>query len=347
MRHSKESRTRFLNVSRVRGVVLLLAASLLDQPIYGKPQSCDPGPRPGLYEVSGAQRTRVPFDLVENRPVFRVRLNASDKVFRFVLDTGSHMTVISTRTASRLNLRSTASGGQATGVGGKFDVVYTTLSSCRIGEVGLNNVPVFVRDVANQSQSLDGYIGLTFISQFVTSVDYGERILTLERPGKNYRAEDFGGSQTPIKITPSGIVTNDVRIEGIDNPLSFIMDTGATVSVLAKGTDELARISPGKPGDTMRVYGAGGVEERVATIRVPRLRLGVSEQQDLLAAILDLELINVAARSKQTGIVGGNFFRHFKVVFDIPHRVMRLSPLHGEEIISGQTARMDAKIEAK
>lgn len=281
-----------------------------------------------FYQPAGADRTQIRFELIDNRPVFRVRLNASDKVFNFVLDTGSHMTVISTKTAARLSLMSKASGGRATGVGGKFEIVYGLLSSCEIGAVRLENVPVFVRPFLNEAHPVDGYIGLSFISQFVTSVDYGQRTLTLERPA-NGKSSGFGTAAIPIKATSTGIVIEDVRIAGVERALSFIMDTGASVSVVARETESEV-IPYCEEGDRLQVSGAAGVEENVKTIFLPRLNVGSHQRENILAVVLDLEQISAAAGSKQMGIVGGNFLRHFRVIFDVPHGVVHLMPLSDE-----------------
>jgi predicted aspartyl protease len=305
------------------------------------PQPPDLGAAQPFYQPAGAEWTQIPFELIDNRPVFRVRLNESDKVFRFVLDTGSHMTLISAKTASRLNLRSRASGGQATGVGGKFDLVYGLLGSCEIGKVRLENVPVLIRPLLNESYPIDGYIGLSFISRFVTSVDYGERTLTMAHPAHRDRRDgpgDFRGPDVPIRTTSSGIVIADVRIEGIDSPLNFIMDTGATISVVATGMEALTGISSCKHGSTMRIVGAAGTEENVTTILLPRLNVGASERQNILAAVLDLEQISEAIGSQQIGIVGGDFLRHFRVVFDLPRSVVRLLPLTEETMMSSRTS---------
>jgi predicted aspartyl protease len=293
----------------------------------------DLGTQP-FYQRAGADRTQVRFELIDNRPVFRVRLNASDKVFNFVLDTGSHMSVISTKTAARLSLMSKASGGRATGVGGEFQVVYALLGSCQIGAVRLEHVPVFVRPFFNETHPVDGYIGLSFISQFVTSVDYGERTLTLERPS-NASSRSFAATAIPIKATSTGIVLSDVRIAGVDRPLSFIMDTGASVSVVASGASERDFFTNCEEGDRLQVSGAAGVEENVRTIFLARLNVGSHERENILAAVLDLEQISAAAGSRQTGIVGGNFLRHFRVIFDLPHGVVRLLPL-ADEIVSAR-----------
>jgi hypothetical protein len=43
--------------------------------------------------------------------------------------------------------------------------------------------------------------------------------------------------------------------------------------------------------------------------------------------VLDLEPVNETAGFEQSGILGGNFLRHFRVVFDFPKGIVRLQPL--------------------
>ena len=327
-------------------VVWFLAVLLLVLPAHAKSGTAqakfisslfDPGADEPYYQPSGANRTQIPFELIDNRPVFPVRLNGSKKVFRFVLDTGSHMTVISTETAYRLGLRTTARGRKAAGVGGNFEVVDGVLWSCEIGKVRLDDVPVFIRPFLEQSYPVDGYIGLSFISRFVTSVDYGERVLTLERYAEVPESGSNSGSTIPIKSTSGGIVIGGVRVEGIEGPLNFILDTGATVSVFGRHGEALPAISSCKRGERIRIIGAGVIEEDATTVFLPRLNVGSSEQQNILAVVLDLEQISRAVGSRQMGVLGGNFLRHFKVVLDLPRGVVRLLPLGDETMISSRT----------
>jgi len=333
-------------------IVLLLAISFLTslaQAESGKTTKVtflssltDFGAAEPYYQPAGANRTQIPFELIDNRPVFPVRLNGSNKVFRFILDTGSHMTVISTETAYRLGLRITPRGRKAAGVGGNFEVVDGVLWSCEIGKVRLDDVPVFIRPFLEQSYPVDGYIGLSFISRFVTSVDYGERVLTLERYAEVPESLSKSGSAIPIKSTSGGIVISGVRVEGIEGPLNFILDTGATVSVFGRHGETLPAISSCKRGERIRIIGAGGIEEDATTVFLPRLIVGSSEQQNILAVMLDLEQISRAVGSRQMGVLGGNFLRHFKVVLDLPHKVVRLLPLVDEKTFESRTIAIDS-----
>jgi hypothetical protein len=77
----------------------------------------------------------------------------------------------------------------------------------------------------------------------------------------------------------------------------------------------------------MRVYGAAGIEDNVRTLVIPRLLLGSSAREKLDAAILDLDPINETTGFVQSGIIGGNYLRHFRVTFDFRRAIVRFEPL--------------------
>ena len=67
----------------------------------------------------------MPFELIGNRPIITLKVNGNDAPLRFVLDTGSGISVISEATAKRLKIKSITKGGFARGIGGdgKFEIV--------------------------------------------------------------------------------------------------------------------------------------------------------------------------------------------------------------------------------
>src|SRR5438034_7565459 len=103
------------------------------------------GQQGSLYNLEGADRTMVEFENRDNRPIIKVRINGSKDYLRFVLDTGSGMSVLSEETARKLGIRPVARGGlaRAVGGGGRFEIVYGYLSSVDIGEVRVASVPVY------------------------------------------------------------------------------------------------------------------------------------------------------------------------------------------------------------
>jgi len=141
------------------------------------------GKQGALYVPGGRGTTVVPFESFDSRPILTVRVNGQKDPLRFVLDTGSGMSVVSDETAKRLGIRPVARGGlaRAVGGGGKFEIVYGFLESLEVGEVRVESVPVYIRHFFDDKTPVDGYLGLSIISKFMTAVDYGERTFTLMR----------------------------------------------------------------------------------------------------------------------------------------------------------------------
>ncbi len=77
----------------------------------------------------------------------------------------------------------------------------------------------------------------------------------------------------------------------------------------------------------MRVYGAAGIEDDVKLLMLPRFTLGTLVREHLPAAVLDLDPVNETAGFDQSGIVGGNFLRFYRVTIDFQRALMRLEPL--------------------
>jgi predicted aspartyl protease len=92
---------------------------------------------------------------------------------RFVLDTGSGMSVLSETTARKLGIKSVARGGlaRAVGGGGRFEIVYGYLNSIDIGEIQLRNIPVYIRHFFDEHTPVDGYLGIAVLSRLITTVD--------------------------------------------------------------------------------------------------------------------------------------------------------------------------------
>ncbi|HJU56374.1 MAG TPA: aspartyl protease family protein [Pyrinomonadaceae bacterium] len=289
-----------------------------------------------LYDISGAQATTVAFDMPNNRPILKVRVNGRREPLRFVLDTGSGMSVISDETARLLGVSPVARGGMARAVGGKFEIVYGFLRSVEIGDAKVENVPVYIRRFYNDEIQVDGYIGLAVVNRYLMTVDYGARTFSLARPGSNSaaiaadaarRPAQLAGIEIPFRSTSSGFLSGEVQVEGVSQPFNFIIDTGASISVVSEKMMELDEMHVFKRPRRMKIYGAAGVAEGVQTLVLPRVVFGAQAREKLDVAVLDLEPVNETTGFVQSGIIGGNFLRHFRVTFDFRKSVILLEPL--------------------
>ena len=315
-----------------------------------------------LYGLAGSDRTAIPFEALDYRPIIKIKINGSKETLRFVLDTGSGMSVLSEETARKLGIRPVARGGlaRAVGGGGRFDIVYGYLSSLEIGEVRIENVPVYIRHFFDERNPVDGYLGIAAVGRLITSIDYGARRLTLVRP-RGSEATDLStlanradktegnvpvavrlGFEIPIRTTSSGFLSGEVSIEGIKKPLNFIFDTGATVTVLSQKLAELDEAQSFIQQGRMRVFGAAGIAENVKMALLPKLGVGTYTRQNIDAAVLDLEPVNETSGFQQSGILGGNFLRYFRVVFDFQRGIVRLEPLESNTVLNENTPRPEA-----
>lgn len=274
------------------------------------------GSRNGLYQPGGKDSTEVKFELVGNRPIIEMRVNGKSRPLRFVLDTGSGISVISDETAKELGIRSITKGGRAKGIGGDgtFEIIYGFLREVEIGEVIVRSVPVYIRKFHSDGK-IDGYIGLSLISKFLTTVDYGNNTFSLQKKD-TVKTEAEDSVSVPLRLTSSGFLSGEVQLEGIDQPLNFIVDTGASISVISSDIATHDSMAPNAREERMRVIGAAGITEDVPSYLLPKVTMGAHSRKSITAIALDLDLINEASGFEQAGILGGNFLKNYRMTFD-------------------------------
>lgn len=305
-----------------------------------------------LYRPAGEPSAVVPFEIVNNRPVVQVRVGNSKEVLRFVVDTGSGMCVVSDEAAKRIGLRPAARGGaaRAIGGGGKFEIVYGFLPSIKLGTAAMENVPVYIRQFYGD-QKIDGYIGLSVMSKYLTEIDYGRKRISFVRGGERRLGNDEAAAgettltrdaiEIPVRNTPSGFWSGEVRLDGVDKTLNFIIDTGASISVVSEQLATREEMSRFAQVSRLRVFGAAGITENVPVLLLPRLLLGAHARQNVPAVVLDMNSINETSGFEQTGIIGGNILRNFRVTFDFARMVVRLELLVARRTNSTEEAALD------
>jgi hypothetical protein len=99
------------------------------------------------------------------------------------------------------------------------------------------------------------------------------------------------------------------------------------VTVVSEKLAALEEAQPFLKTTRMRVFGAAGVTEDVKMAVLPKLVIGTYFREKIDAAVLDLEPVNETAGFQQSGILGGNFLRFYRVIFDFDRGFVRLEPL--------------------
>lgn len=291
-----------------------------------------------IYRVVGNDQTTIPFELIGNRPIIELKLNDDPAPYRFVLDTGSGISVVSDEAAKRLKIKPVARGGTAKGIGGdgKFEIVYGFLRQVDIGDVSLRNVPVYLRkfhkDGGRAAREPDGYIGLALISKFLTTIDYGNQTFSLTKKSDDVAQFNKDAELTlPLRLTSSGFLSGEVQLEGVESPLNFIVDTGASVSVISDSVAKTTPISSFANSERMRVIGSAGITDDVPTFLLPRVSFGKNSRKDIMAVALDLDLINEASGFEQAGILGGNFLKNYRLTFDFKNSIVTFVSIKPEK----------------
>jgi tetratricopeptide (TPR) repeat protein len=289
------------------------------------------GVKSSLYQTAGSSSTEVPFRLVGNRPIIQLKVNGKERPLNFVLDTGSGISVISQETADALKIRPVTKGGFAKGIGGdgKFEIVYGFLRDVNIGDVYVRNVPVYIRKF--HSDGIDGYIGLSLISKFLTTVDYGASTFALHKKDSAPVQPAKDEMSMPLRLTSSGFLSGEVQLEGIEAPLNFIVDTGASVSVISQDIAAHDSLLPHAQDEKMRVIGAAGITENVPSFMLPRITFGSHTRKSITAIALDLDMINEASGFQQAGILGGNFLKNYRMTFDFKNSRVTFVSINREQ----------------
>jgi predicted aspartyl protease len=282
--------------------------------------------------VGGPEVTEVPFQLgSDRRPYVRVKLNGRDSIF--VIDTGSGFTVISKDAAKRFGVTEIARGGKSQGVGGsgKFHIVYGLIKSLQIGDAKIRMIPCFVRPFHGEKDRLpeekaDGFIGLSVLSHFLTELDYKAARMRLDRSDKRLLGAIPGATLVPFRTTQNGLISVETEFDG--NPfVNAILDSGASSTVISEAAVE--RLNLGDQiikGQTTSVIGAAGITENVRMLFIRNCRVADQLQSNLRALVLDFGAINETSGFEQSGILGGDFLRHFRLTIDFNRALLALQP---------------------
>ncbi|MGH9841361.1 MAG: aspartyl protease family protein [Blastocatellia bacterium] len=312
-----------------------------------------------IHRAGGKDVTTIPFELVNHRPFIKLTINGKGPL-RFVIDTGASLSVLSDKTAAKLGIRPVARGGNARAVGGtgSFPITYGLLDSIQVGETRIEAIPIYLRTVHHDSSTpenerADGYIGLSVLANYAVTIDYQAREITLDRTrvrmdqaatrpdpaAPDVAAPDLtttnpapapslaDGIEIPIRSTSGGLASAETHLPNLKGPLNFILDTGATTTVISKAAVKKHQLENMKiPGEKIRVIGAAGIEDGVEAMGLSTLAVSGLRKAGGRAIILDLEAVNETSGFEQHGILGGDYLEHFRVLLDLRRFHLKLTP---------------------
>lgn len=270
----------------------------------------------------------IPFELYENLVYVPVRVGGS-RPLRFVIDTGAFNSVLNDKTARELGLQpgpaepmSLGSGEGVTKVWRAKDVSFS-IGSNRI--VCDEVLVLSLQDIEGMSgRAIDGVLGANLFRRYVVQLDYAARQLRLFDP--HTFVYHGAGESVPLAISGLPFVTASVtvpgnkRVEGL-----FVVDTGSH-SALGLNSPFVAtnNLLDGIRAVSSVDISLGGAWPKMVG-RLPSFQLG---DFSLEQPVTDFSKAASGARSNPSfsGVIGGEIWRRFTVIFDYSRQKMILEP---------------------
>jgi predicted aspartyl protease len=140
----------------------------------------------GMTSAASATVTCVPTRLASNSyPILLVdaRVNGQGP-FRFFVDTGATVTIVSASLAKRLRLKALPVSVSGIGAGGAFST-RAARASIQVGEARQSGVLVATYDLTQINSAVgptDGGLGYNFLKAYAVTIDYPGRRLCLDQP---------------------------------------------------------------------------------------------------------------------------------------------------------------------
>lgn len=254
-----------------------------------------------------------------DEPIFEVKLNDNPRSLFFSIDTGSSATYLDEGTARQLDL--SPSGSDTVHGAGSGKVPVRHLHDLRFHLPGVSTFHAEINtadlgDIPVGGHRLDGFFGFDFIRQFVITIDYDAKHITLTDPERFvYRGT---GEVLPIDFHGKWpFIPGTIKVPGVAAEKSlFLVDTGSGDAVnhplikQSKGHLVATRtgVGLGKPGEgvigNIEYVQFGNLELR----RAPSVCCGGNGELNIY------------------GHIGNEALRRFKVILDYPHDRIILEP---------------------
>ena len=108
-------------------------------------------------------------------------------------------------------------------------------------------------------------------------------------------------------VTHPGTQITVIAYGLIESPLNFIVDTGASVSVISGSVAKEDGLLPFANEETLRVIGSAGVTNNVPTFKLPKVTFGTHSETDITAVALTSTLLTRRPDSNNPAFSAGTF----------------------------------------
>lgn len=150
--------------------------------------------------------------------------------------------------------------------------------------------------------------------------DLGPKLRINSDPGRPLGTIKLQRSKTGHLIVP---------VELGNSTFDFVLDTGASITVITPSTRDTLGISA-DAGVPVRAAGANGSIDSVRVVDLPAVTVAGRKHKGLQAAVMDLEHLERPLGRKLPGILGQNFLATHRLELDFPTETLIFHPAAGD-----------------
>lgn len=312
-------------------VIWLTAVAVGPATIYAQKRADYEKERYGFFLTDNRKKLHIPFEVHSNLIIVPVQVNDSDTL-NFILDTGVSTTIITDPTALIPNSLRLTRKVTITGAGeGEAIEAYVAIGNT-LNMYGMRanqqNMVVLEEDVLKMSEfvgiPVHGIFGYEVFKNFVVTIDFIQRELTLREPG-TYRYKKRHGDIYPITIEDTKPFTHAVTLlaDGREQPIKLAIDTGAGHALLLNRSSDSRIELPEKVIYTQLGRGLNGVINGNLG-RIEMIKIGKHELGNVVASFPDSTSFGIKLPNPNTrqGNIGCELLRRFKITMNYQDEYM-------------------------
>lgn len=261
-----------------------------------------------------AKTSNTPFDLLADGSIVVAVTIGGTGPYRFVLDTGSSRTVISTTLSKRLRLPVVAKTLMVTPAGRGVAHIVRLESFAVLDRPAVNvSAAVMPADRYAAGQQVDGLIGQDVLATLVYTIDYDQRSVVWHGPG-----DTPAGERLPLSSRDNRLLVTLSQQDGDPGPLSLVPDSGSDALVLFAHAQHKLRLTPLDHGVLSSLSGS----RLVRRVRVEGIvMVGRARLQNPLAVVIDSE---ESVEMMGDGLLPLNVFS--RVTFNVAEGYLTIHP---------------------
>jgi hypothetical protein len=276
-------------------------------------------------KLDKVQSFSVPIHFIQHAIVVPVRINGTIDS-NFILDTGIGMSLISKSLCDKVHCKISGNYTGKRMSGQEVSVSLSSLASLTLGSFRRKNSRVGVFpdsfNTGDDFTKIDGFISLEFFENVPFTINYKERVLTIE-DATSLAARKRNGRSMQLEIVRDQGTVGALLSMDVPNgpPAKMEVDTGSGAFILNEPYMSRLGINP-KDSSVERLEGKDETNQPytryVSNISGSLFPVGAKEMAVENPKVIFQKII-------YDGLVGDAFFKNFIVTYDIPDSQMTLA----------------------